>query len=348
MAATFGLSTKLIFQRTIPQFRNACKPNVHVRRIHKTYPRFSKEPDNQLMVRPSMFDVPNENKNKDTFLEAIKIYTTRAGPRRGQVEFIYSALKYMEEFGAHKDLQAYKDILDVLPKGTYIPTNMFQAEFFHYPKQQQCVLDLLEQMEDFGGCFMNFKINLILQLDETLITIMLWEISGVMPDAEMERMVLNIFGRHGWPTKKLLRMCYWMPKFKNLSPWALPKNIPKSNLEIAKLAIKRMGSVDPASEMEVFQSSDLKDAIDDTWIVSGQSPKQRELLAKLKEKHTVYVEGAFTIWLRTTSINYFILRTDPVPLTEEEVKQRAEFDYDGRLRAVLPIGQGRLSFNIKY
>ena len=108
------------------------------------------------MVRPSMFDVPNENKNKDTFLEAIKIYTTRAGPRRGQVEFIYSALKYMEEFGAHKDLQAYKDILDVLPKGTYIPTNMFQAEFFHYPKQQQCVLDLLEQMEDFGGCFMNF------------------------------------------------------------------------------------------------------------------------------------------------------------------------------------------------
>lgn len=159
----------------------------------------------------------------------------------------------------------------------------------------------------------------------------MWDILGVMPDAETERMVLNIFGRHGFPTKKLMRMAYWMPKFKNLSPWALPKNMPKSNLEIAKLAIQRMGSVDPASEMEIFQSSDLKDAIDDTWIVSGQSPKQRELLAQLKEKQTVYVEGAFTIWLRNTSINYFILRTDPVPLTEEELKKQAEFDYDGML-----------------
>ncbi len=142
-------------------------------------------------------------------------------------------------------------------------------------------------------------------------------------------MVLNIFGRHGHPTKKLMRMSYWMPKFKNLSPWALPDKIPSSNLEIAKLAVRRMCSVDPASELEVFQTSELKDSIDDTWIVSGQSATQRELLAKLREKQTVFVEGAFTIWLRRTSINYFILRTDPVPLSEDEVKERAEFDYDG-------------------
>lgn len=91
-----------------------------------------------------------------------------------------------------------------------------------------------------------------------------------------------------------------------------------------------MCSVDPASEMEIFQTNELKDAIDDTWIVSGQSSTQRELLAKLKTKQTVYVEGAFPIWLRKTSINYFILRTDPVPLSEEELKQQAEYDYDGK------------------
>ncbi len=142
-------------------------------------------------------------------------------------------------------------------------------------------------------------------------------------------MILNIFGRHGAPTKKLRRMAYWMPKFKNLSPWALPEKIPNSNLEIAKLAVQRMGSVDPATEMTIFQTSELQDAIDDTWIVSGQSVNQRDLLAKLKEKQTVYVEGAFTIWLRRTSINYFILRSEPVPLTEEEQKQQNEYDYDG-------------------
>ncbi|KZR99958.1 Evolutionarily conserved signaling intermediate in Toll pathway, partial [Daphnia magna] len=81
--------------------------------------------------------------------------------------------------------------------------------------------------------------------------------------------------------------------------------------------------------MEIFQTSELRDAIDDTWIVSGQSATQRELLAKLQEKKTVFVEGAFPIWLRRTSINYFILRSDPEPLSEEDQKQRAQFDYDG-------------------
>ena len=60
-----------------------------------------------------------------------KLFT---GPRRSEVEFIYSALKEMEEFDVHRDLQAYKEIIDILPKAKYIPTNMFQAEFMHYPK----------------------------------------------------------------------------------------------------------------------------------------------------------------------------------------------------------------------
>lgn len=149
MAAACRNSLKWYFHSTASRFRNLSKIGFDsVRLIHHSK-TFLKE-NNELVARPSMFNVPDEHKNKDTFLEAIKIYTTRPGPRRGQVEFIYSALKFMEEFGVQRDLQAYKDILDILPKGTYIPTNMFQAEFMHYPKQQQCILDLLEQMEDNG------------------------------------------------------------------------------------------------------------------------------------------------------------------------------------------------------
>nr|CAG4637068.1 EOG090X07J4 [Ceriodaphnia reticulata] len=311
----FGLSIKWALLKTLPRLQSVCQPNLYLRHIYSSVSCLKTE-SHQLIVRPPGFNVPEEEKNKETFLEAVKIYTTRPGPRRGHVEFIVSALKYMEEFGVHRDLQAYKNLLDILPKGIYIPTNMFQAEFMHYPKQQQCILDLLEQMED----------------------------NGVIPDAETETMVLNIFGRHGHPTKKLMRMCYWMPKFKNLSPWALPDKIPNSNLEIAKLAVRRMCSVDPSGEVEVFQTSDLKDSIDDTWIVSGQSATQRELLAKLEGKQTLFVEGAFTIWLRRTSINYFILRTDPVPLSEDEVKERAEFDYDdvGQLRSWI-LGEENLT-----
>ena len=134
---------------------------------------------------------------------------------------------------------------------------------------------------------------------------------GVIPDKETEQMLLNIFGRHAFPVKKLMRMLYWMPKFKNLSPWLLPENLPSSTIDLAKLAIARMGTVDPATELDTFFTKDLEDAIDDTWIVTGQSPDQRELLEKLEKKQTVYVEGAFTLWLRKTSINYFVLRAEP-------------------------------------
>lgn len=87
-------------------------------------------------------------KDKKTYIEAVKLFETRDTRRRGHVEFIYAALARMKEFGVQKDLEAYKALVEVLPKGKFIAMNIFQAEFMHYPKQQQCAVDLLEQMED--------------------------------------------------------------------------------------------------------------------------------------------------------------------------------------------------------
>jgi hypothetical protein len=91
-----------------------------------------------------------QDKSKATFLDMIRIFESRDVHRRGHVEFIYAALHHMGEFGVNKDLEVYKSLIDILPKGKYIPTNIFQAEFQHYPKQQQCIIDVLEQMEDNG------------------------------------------------------------------------------------------------------------------------------------------------------------------------------------------------------
>lgn len=100
--------------------------------------------------RVSIYDpfINADKKDKMTYIKAIKIFETRDARRRGHVEFIYAALARMKEFGVHKDLEAYKALVEVLPKGKLIPSNIFQAEFLHYPKQQQCAVDLLEQMED--------------------------------------------------------------------------------------------------------------------------------------------------------------------------------------------------------
>lgn len=91
-----------------------------------------------------------QNKDKANYLDMIKVFEDKDVHRRNHVEFIYAALKNMEDYGVHKDLAVYKALVDVMPKGKFIPTNIFQAEFMHYPKQQQCIIDLLEKMEDNG------------------------------------------------------------------------------------------------------------------------------------------------------------------------------------------------------
>ncbi|KAF5294853.1 hypothetical protein FQA39_LY00337 [Lamprigera yunnana] len=250
--------------------------------------RWNSTSGKQITVHRGFEEITTKDKN--TYLEMINIYTNRDVHRRGHVEFIYSALRNMKEFNVEKDLEVYKALIDVLPKGKFIPTNMFQAEFMHYPKQQQCAIDLLEQMED----------------------------NAVLPDKETEDMLLNIFGRRGYPLRKLWRMLYWMPKFRNLSPWPLILPLPNDMLELAKLAVARISSVDIQSRLSVYQAKDIPDALEDTWIVSAQSSTQQRLLSEYDQKQPVYVEGSFRIWLKNIPINYFILRGNPKPEVDVE------------------------------
>lgn len=104
--------------------------------------------DKQLTVRGSFETV--KDKNKNSYLTMVDMFLDRDVHRRNHVEFIYAALKNMENFGVHRDIEVYKSLMNVMPKEKFIPRNMFQAEFMHYPKQQQCIIDLLEQMEDNG------------------------------------------------------------------------------------------------------------------------------------------------------------------------------------------------------
>ncbi|CAO1354987.1 unnamed protein product [Diamesa hyperborea] len=230
-------------------------------------------------------------KDKKNFKEMVQIFENKDVHRRGHVEFIYAALKNMEAFGVHKDIEIYKALLNVMPKGKFIPENIFQTEFMHYPKQQQCIIDLLEQMED----------------------------NGVIPDYEMEDMLVNVFGRKGHPVRKFWRMMYWMPKFKNLSPWMLPNPVPDETLELAKLAVERMCSVDVLSKVSVYQTSDVESSIDDTWIVSGQSSEQKQMLKDHKRESALHIEGPTMIWLRNKSIHYFLLRGEPTENKFEEI-----------------------------
>lgn len=224
----------------------------------------------------------NAEKQKEAYLDIVREYKRNNDLRRGHVEFIKVALKYMDDFGVNGDLAVYKDVLDVLPKGSFIPRNWFQTFVPHYPKQQNIAIELLCKMEH--NC--------------------------VIPDVEMQEMLLNIFGQHAGVLKKFWRMMYWMPKFANLNPWPCPKPMPRNPQELARLAVKKITSVDVRTTITDFKTKDVEDAIEDTWIVSGMSDLQEGLLRTQSPNSPIFVEGPHTVWIADQCIDYFVLRGD--------------------------------------
>jgi len=246
-------------------------------------------PDGERRISAYGFDTTDQ-RHKEYFMDALAHYKQTETLRRGHVEYIKTALKHMERFGVHKDLEAYKALMDVFPKVKLIPQNMFQRAFDHYPIHQDTAVELLDQMER----------------------------NGVLPDLELQTLTMAVFGMGTHPMLKLMRMNYWMRKFNNLSPWPLPKPIPDDALELALLAVKRMCSVDIKSVVNVLQTSDVPSSHDKTWIVTGQSPEQRELLDKQPAGVPLKVEGPALIWLRDAKVSYFTLKADYVAPPQPE------------------------------
>ena len=113
--------------------------------------------EKSLVTRDDLFEqVARESKTKATFNKVIEVFNKRDIRRRGHVEFIYAALKKMPEFGVETDLSVYNKLLDVFPKEVFVPRNFIQRMFNHYPRQQECGVQLLEQMESYGGCLLAF------------------------------------------------------------------------------------------------------------------------------------------------------------------------------------------------
>lgn len=226
----------------------------------------------------------HQRKEKENFLRIIEQYKSKLRTDTAYDHFIKTALKYMEDFGVHKDLEAYKKLIDVLPKGRYITRNKFQVMFDHYPAPQQLIMDLLSQMEHFK----------------------------VIPDREVEQMLLLIFGKYTHPIKKYWRMMYWMPKFKYANPWQITDLALRDPKELAKLTMQKITHIDPRTIITTFQTKELSDSTEDTWIVSAMSPLQEDLLSVLPTTETLFIEGPFQVYYDTQMVDYFVLRGYPI------------------------------------
>ncbi|GMR45483.1 hypothetical protein PMAYCL1PPCAC_15678, partial [Pristionchus mayeri] len=258
----------------------------------------SKQEESRLTRIERQFDsIPHEERDKKAFHAAITLFKERRS--RQHVEFINSALKHVKEFGVHKEIDTYKALLNIFPKGKLIPQNTFQRIFLHYPQQQNCCVKVLDEME--------------------------W--NGVQPDKEIHDIVVNAFGEWNFATKKIKRMMYWMPKLKYSNKYIDRRDIEGKNLTAAELsgyALKMMAR-DPATILDYIKLGDSQSSpedahLEDRWIVSAQSVQQRRIIAALEEGTKISVDGPFRVYIMEHPIQYVKMTSPPLgtPLEEFE------------------------------
>ncbi|XP_053573833.1 evolutionarily conserved signaling intermediate in Toll pathway, mitochondrial [Bombina bombina] len=233
-----------------------------------------------------------EERTKSSFVQVLKLFCNNDVRRRGHVEMIEVALKWMPEFGVEKDLEVYNQLLDIFPKEVFVAQNFIQRMFHHFPRQQECAIRVLEQMENYG----------------------------VMPNSQTRFLLLQIFGERSHPIRKYQRLMYWFPRFKHTNPFPVPADI-TDPVDLAKVCLQRIAA-DRDARVTVYHMSPEEECEsgnqEHRHLVGIQSPDQMSSLAAHDPSVPVIVEGPFPLWLRKTCVYYYILRADPLPQKQEE------------------------------
>ncbi|XP_038067169.1 evolutionarily conserved signaling intermediate in Toll pathway, mitochondrial-like [Patiria miniata] len=292
-------ATRTVLQQSALQTKIIVGPACHSAQIHTCQQRRaeigrgnihpSKLEKSSLAISKTLFEEATlAEVNKETFRKVVKTFTEYDKRRRGHIQFIETALRYMKDFRVEKDVDAYNALLDVFPKGKYVPENVIQSIYNHFPEQQICAIKVLQMMED----------------------------NTVLPNNETKDILISVFGKRAHPVKKYQRLMYWFPKFRNINPFPLPKELPTEPTKLSEIGLKRIAEYE--AELKVYYlNGTTAESENAEFIANAQSPEQRELLAEHPPVRPLYVEGAFHLWLRSSKLTYFVLRGDPFALGDE-------------------------------
>ncbi|KAI5104157.1 evolutionarily conserved signaling intermediate in Toll pathway, mitochondrial [Silurus meridionalis] len=194
----------------------------------------SEKKPKSLVTHDELFErAARDAKCKASFNRVLETFNKKDIRRRGHVEFIYAALKKMPEFGVERDITVYNKLLDVFPKEVFVPRNFIQRMFNHYPRQQECGVQVLEQMENYG----------------------------IMPNMETKVLLVQIFGEKSHPMRKYQRIMYWFPKFKNVNPFPVPHDLLQDPVDLARFSLTRIANdLDAKITVHQFPSTHITEA----------------------------------------------------------------------------------------
>ena len=153
-----------------------------------------------------------EAPTKGSFCEVLEKFKARDRTRRGHMEFLKTALNYMDVFGLEKDLEVYNRLLDVFPRGRFENKTLFDAIWAKQHPQVFLALDILTKMEE----------------------------NVVKPSQETHDICYEVFGRASQPVQKCRRIAYWFTKLDEMFPHPLPVELPDNEIALSTIAMERM------------------------------------------------------------------------------------------------------------
>ncbi|KAL7057503.1 hypothetical protein AAHC03_017189 [Spirometra sp. Aus1] len=252
---------------------------------------------------------------KAAFLDVVALFVERSGKaRRGYNEFILAALDQMKDYEVADDLEAYKALLDVLPRNRLKASTFLHADMGAYKRQQDTVSKLLMQLNAHQ----------------------------VLPDDEVGDKIVEVFGFRSHVMTHYRRMMYWVPKLRHANPWPvierLPDDLDDYSAYLAHLVAARI-SPDPNTEFTVIQANPSQDGVKPSpssstpsCLVSAQSAIQRGLLSAYissaavagdgsQSPRVIYLDGPQFVWYRQLQLAYYVLWAD---LDSERLRKQTE------------------------
>ncbi|VDN28822.1 unnamed protein product [Gongylonema pulchrum] len=222
----------------------------------------------------------------------------------------------MREYGLQKDLDIYKSLLNIFPKGPLIPQNAFQVSS----------LLLCISFRHLRTIFAAARIRLFSHVIARRLGASNLD-PRVQPDKEVHDIVVNVFGEWNFATKKIKRMMYWMPKLKHSNKYLDRRKIEGkklSGVDLGYLALK-MISRDPGTRISFAEIGDVEQK---SWLLSAQSPQQAKLLHALGEGASLYVDGPSKVYLMDHCVDYVVLSADPKTQYYEKYDESSAYDED--------------------
>ncbi|XP_065680995.1 evolutionarily conserved signaling intermediate in Toll pathway, mitochondrial-like isoform X1 [Hydra vulgaris] len=248
--------------------------------------------------------------NKDGFIKAVDQWINKNKVRHGHIDFIATAMKFIEPYGLGKEIEVYQKLFDVFPRDRFNNKTLLDAVWPKPHPQMHLALDILSKMEEHG----------------------------VSPTLELHDLVFEIFGRASFPLKKIYNMYFWFYETKDINPYKLPEEVYKDRLNVIKAAIDRiLGNNKGTQVVELSPGyQDENDVVNyEHFIISSQTFKQRQYVKLCSSEKTLYVEGPTHIWINHKKENYFVLKTGQGDLkTFEWTKVDPDEEREGVILAI--------------